>query len=204
MTVINNIFRFIFPERETARRVRTATDADIHRRYAPRAVDDCMAIASYRDPLVRALITEIKFHNNERAASLLGTLFTSFLNEQVREPTLIVPMPLHASRLRARGYNQVARVVRYAIAHNTRHVLADNILVRSRKTAAQTSLDKTRRAENLAGAFAVRNQSAASRIQGAHLLLVDDVLTTGATMRAAKAVLLKYQPASIICLAFAH
>ena len=204
MTVINNILRLLFPERTTAAMVREASEQDIECRYLPHASGECIALSSYRDPLIRAAIQEIKFHNNEHAARLLSTLLLLWTKEHVRTATRAVPMPLARARYRTRGYNQVARILSYATAAHPFLIHTDTFLIRIRTTKPQTSLDKEERAQNVAGAFGVKNQNAVSTIRGAHILLIDDVHTTGATMRAAKTALSPHHPASVTCIALAH
>lgn len=112
---------------------------------------------------------------------------------------LIVPMPLHRNRLRHRGYNQSV-----AIAEGIR--LATGIRIerravrRQRNTATQTQLAGTERRENTAGAFLLKSPD---RIAGRHLLIVDDVMTTGATISALATELLKAEGVRISVLTVA-
>jgi ComF family protein len=132
------------------------------------------------DELVRAL----KFHGERCNARLLGTLLAIERERwPAALPALVVPVPLHPRRLVERGYNQAAELARYAARH-LGLPLAPRLLERRRDTAGQTQLDSAARAANVAGAFAARQPLA-----GAHVALVDDVLTTGSTARAAAAAL---------------
>jgi ComF family protein len=99
----------------------------------------------------------------------------------------IIPVPLHRTRLRERGYNQSACICR-GIAKVTGIAGADQILVRQRNTPTQTTLTAADRVRNVGGAFALRSRSV-SIIRDRAILLVDDVITTGATMRACAMVL---------------
>jgi ComF family protein len=91
-------------------------------------------------------------------------------------PDLIVPVPLHAHRLRSRGYNQALELAR-PLARRYRLPLAHDVLRRVRTTDAQTDLDATARQDNVRGAFAVSRVPAQK-----HVAIVDDVMTTGATL----------------------
>ncbi len=97
----------------------------------------------------------------------------------------VVPVPLHVARLRRRGFNQSAVLARY-LARTLDWPLALRLLVRTRDTPSQTALSARARAANVAGAFAVRDPSAARERA---FLLVDDVWTSGATARAAASAL---------------
>jgi len=99
---------------------------------------------------------------------------------RVHGRALFVPVPLHPRRLAERGYNQSALVAR-ALARRACGEYAPRLLIRSIDTAQQASLPRARRATNVAGAFRVR---AASSIRERAIVLVDDVVTSGATARA--------------------
>jgi ComF family protein len=93
-------------------------------------------------------------------------------------PTLVVPVPLHPRRLAERGFNQAALLAR-PLARDLGAALALHVLVRTKDTARQAALERSARLVNLEGAFRARR-----RLDGHHVLLVDDVCTTGATLRA--------------------
>jgi len=94
--------------------------------------------------------------------------------------TAVVPVPLHRVKLRERGYNQ-AGVIADALSIALDVPCLPGVIVRSRPTATQTHLGAGERQENVAGAFAVI-ESRRSDIAGGRVLLVDDVVTTGATI----------------------
>jgi ComF family protein len=92
---------------------------------------------------------------------------------------VIVPVPLHADRLRERGYNQAA-LLAHELARQARLAVDEQTLVRKRATASQIKLDAKQRKENVHDAFYCSDSSLA----GKRVLLVDDVCTTGATLEA--------------------
>ena len=90
---------------------------------------------------------------------------------------LVVPVPLHLERLRWRGFNQALSLARALVPRGDAR-LAPMALVRQRATAAQVGLGEADRRHNIRGAFAVSDRA---RVRGRRVLLVDDVMTTGAT-----------------------
>lgn len=100
----------------------------------------------------------------------------------VEERTAIVPVPLSAQRMRERGFNQ-SSVIAAALAPLWRTDVREDVLIRSAATASQTQLTPGERKSNVAGAFAVP-ASARPTVRGAHFVLLDDVVTTGSTLRA--------------------
>jgi len=100
----------------------------------------------------------------------------------IDERTAIVPVPLASSRLRERGYNQSLLLAR-PIAERWAVPVWDDVLVRARRTSTQTQLTPGERRANVAGAFRAR-ESARSKLRGAHVIVVDDVVTTAATLNA--------------------
>ena len=102
-------------------------------------------------------------------------------------PDLLVPIPLHRMRLCERGYNQSEYLVR-GIAPALQKPVAPEVIVRSKVTRSQTALSRKERLDNLDGAFTV---PIAERVAGLRILLVDDILTTGATVGMAASALLR-------------
>ena len=134
----------------------------------------------------------------------IGEELGRVLGERIRdvgrgESGVVVPLPLHRSRLRERGYNQCACIARGVAAVTGRPV--DHRLVRRvRFTASQTTLGHEERRDNVRGAFAVRPHAS---VAGMTVLLVDDVVTTGATMRACASALCSAGARSVIACAVA-
>lgn len=108
-------------------------------------------------------------------------------NDVVEERALLVPVPLAASRQRQRGYNQSECLAR-ALAPLWKVPVRVDLLIRSRSTETQTRLTPDERVQNVHGAF-LSAQAARSAVRGTHVVLVDDVVTTAATLNACAAVL---------------
>ena len=140
---------------------------------------------------LRALILQVKFQRRERLGKRLGRLLTETWRAiephcEGKTPVLI-PVPLHASRQRQRGFNQATLLAR-GLAEAVRKVdggaplcFDASPLLRARPTAPQTGLSLSARHENVRGAFEV---VAPERVRERVILLVDDVMTTGATLSA--------------------
>ena len=136
-------------------------------------VDSFAAWGHYRGALEKVLIA-FKFRRHDYLASHLASLV-----REVSESScdVIVPVPLHPKRLRSRGYNQ-AELLTLELSKALEITHAPGLLARTRETQPQTSLGRDERARNVRKAFV-----ASREVAGARLLLVDDVCTTGATVR---------------------
>lgn len=166
-------------------------------------VADCTALSEFKDPAVRASIHELKYHNNPRAATLLGQLLREYAVTQTG-PVVLVPIPLSPARQRSRGYNQVTVVAKQAVKNLSHVHLTTTLLKRTRDTAPQTSLNRAERLTNLTDAFAAAPRELDKLSPDATVVIVDDVLTTGATMNAAKAAIALHTSLPIRCLSLAH
>ena len=161
----------------------------------------------FHDPRVRALMHEAKYHGNRKAFEFLGEVLGEYLlevgNEEAFSKMILIPIPLSRARLRARGYNQVEKIVHSAIrqlGNGSRVELRTDVLMRIRDTATQTSLSRSKRKENLRNAFRVPEILDASSTY----IVIDDVVTTGATLKAAAIALDLAGAQHIILLAIAH
>jgi ComF family protein len=140
----------------------------------PPAYDATFAALAYEfpaDELVRAL----KFRGELALAPFLGHLLAARLPRGAHAD-FILPVPLSAARLRERGFNQALEIARH-VAAATGAALAPQLAERSRDTAAQIDLPVAERARNVRGAF-----RCTQALQGAEVAVVDDVMTTGATL----------------------
>lgn len=136
----------------------------------------------YAHPL-DLLVAKLKFGRSLAAGRVLSELWLdAIVSRDIARPDLLVPVPLHPSRLRERGYNQALELAR-PLAQALRIPLAEKLLSRTKPTAAQTNLDAKARRKNLRGAFALDAAAAALAGTPAHVALIDDVMTTGATLR---------------------
>jgi ComF family protein len=153
------------------------SDCVIHRP----AFDHAFSLLSYEETVKKA-VTRFKYGRDATLAAGLGATFGRSLPAYVNPfpYDLLTAVPLHNRRLRWRGFNQ-AMLLAAAVGSRFGLPVARRLLVRTRETKAQASLDRAGRLENLAGAFSVADPK---RVAGKRILVFDDVLTTGATLEA--------------------
>jgi ComF family protein len=170
------------------------THAHAPRFPIPTGLDDCVAAVSFDTPW-SALISRYKFAPEPGLARLFAGLMLR--DERVRamlnQVDVVIPLPLAPERLAQRGFNQALQLAKYVYRASTvdNRNLDSNSLIRTRDTVPQRTLDREARQHNVASAFALQ----ALRDKGygdsllsfadKHVLLIDDVMTTGATLSAA-------------------
>ena len=195
---------FLFPPRVDEIAVRDIPTDAFLALLDPRLVLEArlgaVSLLPYADARVRAAIHEAKYRGNVRAFDLLALALADYLRDadDIRAP-VIVPVPLGRERYRERGFNQIEEVARRA--GGALGILVDAALLkRTRETVSQVSLPKEKREENMRGAFKAMRSVDASLTY----LLIDDVITTGATLRAAASALKEAGVTHLITLALAH
>jgi ComF family protein len=141
------------------------------------------AAAVYRSPLQPA-IHRFKYAGRKSLQPLFKLLMEFAWSQyaELQPVDLLVPVPLHPSVTHDRGYNQAALLAQ-ALSPVSRCGVYGDLLVRRRRTKAQFRLSKPERLTNLVGAFSLRHEAPVGLLQGAHVLLIDDVCTTGATLQ---------------------
>ena len=148
----------------------------------------------------RRLIHMAKYYDRHEAALLMAEMMTRAGRHLVGDDTIIIPVPLHRYRLWKRRYNQSAILAR-RFAENTGASFRPELLVRQRSTRQQVGLKTRERRRNVKGAFQVPDE-VASELFGAHVILIDDVITTGATLAACTAALKNVTCKQVDVLAF--
>jgi len=135
------------------------------------------------------LIRAFKFHHKRNLSEILAPFLVDTFHETWYRDDfdMIIAVPLHPERLRDRGYNQAALLAR-TLSLRIGVPFHKRVLIRKRSTAPQTGLSDVQRAANVRNAFDCRDPG---RIAGCRILLIDDVMTTGATVSSAARVLMK-------------
>jgi ComF family protein len=143
------------------------------------------------DGLLQHLLHGLKYTNKKEIGIYLGKQFANDLlkNDWIRSIDVIVPVPLHAKKEAARGYNQSV-LIGEGMSEVLHIPLVADKLIRTRQTESQTQKTRSQRLENMKDAFLVMD---AATLTGKHILLIDDVLTTGATLEACALALLQVQ-----------
>jgi len=147
-------------------------------------------LTKYESKYVREVIHSLKFHNSRESAKILAHLLNDYLTEYFAEKSifgidtnniLILPVPISKERRRARGFNQIERILRVLVKINNEYKKNINttLLVRHRHTTPQVSLHKHERLGNLKNAFSLTQPKL---LHGKLVIIVDDVATTGATL----------------------
>lgn len=146
----------------------------------------------------RHITHQLKYHGNIRLGRYFGRMLGYCLagTEWFRDVDLVIPVPLHWSRRLKRGYNQ-AEVIGRTIAMSLNTETRTDLIRRKRRTATQTRLDIEQKRKNVAGAFEVTETAAGLSTEYRHILLVDDVFTTGATVQACFSALRSVFPPSV-------
>lgn len=140
---------------------------------------------------LRQAVLDFKYHDEWARAGHLGRELAPLVAGMATVETL-VPVPLHRARLRQRGYNQSA-LLAHAVGELGGWRVAE-ALIRTRPTAQQTTLSAAARASNVEGAFAIAE---GQHLTGLHVVLVDDVITTGSTLSACARTLAEHGAASV-------
>jgi ComF family protein len=174
---------------------------------SPAAIADPPVFARARavcrfEGTARELVHRLKYGDRVELSLTLGRMMAQAGRELAADDDLILPVPLHRTRLWRRRFNQAAALAR-VVSHETGLPLAAKALTRIRRTRQQVGLTRTQRADNLQGAFHVP-ATMRGTVEGRRILLVDDVLTTGATVNAASRALLRAGASAVDVLTFAR
>lgn len=179
-----------------ARETSDAAEDSSHEHYAYAA-----ALFFYHSEADYRLIPyQIKYHGNISAGRYFGKMLGRRLAGSAfyRDVDLVIPVPLHWTRRWKRGYNQ-AEVIASGVAEAMQLPVRTDLLKRCRRTSTQTKLEVDAKRKNVAGAFEVTPELVSLMEQGSasHLLLIDDVFTTGSTLHACFTALRQILPPSV-------
>ncbi len=151
-----------------------------------------LALSAYQDPLKQLILA--KGRSNRTASYQLAGLMWNNLPLQSMKADFIIPIPLYWRRFAGRGYNQSEEIGRF-LCRKKRIKLA-TILRRIRHTKFQSSFGGQERSDNVKGCFRLCVENS-SEFEGAHIIVIDDLMTTGSTLKEAVRALVKLKPASI-------
>lgn len=162
--------------------------------------DGIFVASHYNDRLIKKAIHYYKYRFVKDLSEPLALLLAQALqNSHVQTPDIIIPVPLHKRRFRWRGFNQAQELARNL---DLRIPIMNDILLRVRYTAPQVKVrNKSKRQENLTNAFAVYNSQ---KVRGKNILLIDDVVTTGATLSECASTLKDTGAKTVFCIVLAR
>ena len=148
-----------------------------------------------KDSLVQTLITELKYYHNKKVGILFGKLMGEAIavEEKFKQIDLIIPIPISASKINTRGFNQ-SEVIAIGMQQVWHRPMLNDVLIKKSWSNSQTKKSRKARLQQVPDLFFLQKPT---NIEGKHILLVDDVLTTGATLEAAVASLMTGSPASV-------
>ena len=173
--------------------------------------DGITSIFSYRSNEIRKALWSLKYKNNKRIARVLAAVLYDAILEDMgdaraftaaRSYTLI-PIPLHAKRQKQRGYNQSELICKeLSLIDPVSFTYISDVLYRKRDTPSQTTLqNKAERIKNVRDCFAVTDPS---RIKNTNIILIDDITTTGSTLKEAMKILRKNGAKKVAAYTVAH
>ena len=206
--MLAHLLDLLFPARADEQLVRTLEEDSFLPLLDPELAplgegESAAALLPYADKRVSGTIHEAKYRGNDKAFALLAAVLTEYLRELAADGALagavLIPIPLGGKRLRERGFNQVEQVVKIA-AKELSLPVESKLLIRTRETASQVSLPRWRRKQNMRDAFGVVHVPDPSLLY----IVVDDVLTTGATLSAALEALREAGAREVLAIALAH
>lgn len=202
--MFTTLLNFLFPPNLKER----ITANDLLNRAPSKDSGEILSFFDYNDKAVKQLIWSLKYKRKKESAKTLAEVLHEYLLEEIGDlelfedftDPLLIPIPLSKQRLRERGYNQT-ELIAVELSKNNVYKLNTKCLIRIKNTESQTTKNKEERMENLKNAFAVRNKDL---IQNKNIILLDDVVTTGSTLKEAKETLLKNGAKNVLAIAVAH
>jgi|SaaInl5LU_22_DNA_1037371.scaffolds.fasta_scaffold32399_2 ComF family protein len=168
---------------------------------SPPAYDWARAPLAYEGS-ARSLVSRFKYADQPELAVMMTQWMVAYTQQICDVNSLIVPVPLYRFRLLSRRYNQAAELAR-SFARQGNYCFLMDVLQRHRRTQPQVGLGKHKRKQNVRSAFRVC-ESGKNKLDGRHIILIDDVLTTGATVNACCKVLRSAGATSVGVITFAR
>ncbi|MEX2514674.1 MAG: hypothetical protein WD335_00915 [Candidatus Paceibacterota bacterium] len=208
-TTIQKFLDLLFPPSDRERRLRRLLITDLETLGTNRQPEksSVKAVCDYRNEIIREVVYALKFAGSQTAADLIGErmreeILSICQEERIFDDRIIItPIPLSGKRRRERGFNQSARICkRIADVEEENVFVYKQLLEKTRTTADQTELSRSRRRKNVRGVF----QAEVDIDDEAVIFVIDDVTTTGATLTEARRALRENSNAKIIGIAFAH
>ncbi len=205
--IFTNIFNLIFPKTAKQRRLEKITIDEWWKISQSGVYENVYYYFPYENSDVRDAIWEIKYRRNKKLGEALAKIVCETLVEEISEKVLfenftnplLTWIPQSKNKKSERGFNQskdLAEIFKIYLGGT-----AEELLEKKSETESQTKLGRAKRLENMKGVFLIPKTKS---VEGKNIILVDDVVTTGATLNEARKVLLKAGARKVLCIAMAH
>lgn len=199
---IEYILNSIFPEPPIVKELKNLSGLDVIKKYGfYKKINETESFLPYSNNFVRELISELKYFNNKDSARICGEILLEKIN--LKNGDILVPIPLSKQRLKERGFNQCEKICEIMIEISKKDlIISTNNLIRTVNNKSQTNFKSDfERAENILGIFKIKD---CTNFREKNLILIDDVITTGATLNEAIKEVLKCNPNSIKSFTISH
>ena len=180
--------------------------SDIHKKLKTEQLSDLYFALEYKKPLIKNLVQKFRYpplvKDLSKPLSYLIINHFKLIEKDKNEfkDFITIPVPLHIKRLKWRGFNQAEEIAKHISSFFEIPLISD-VLVKNKKTLIQTELSEDKRRENLLGVFACRNQK---KIKNQNVLLIDDIYTTGTTIKECARVLKNSGAKEIVAIVIAR
>ena len=160
-------------------RISSSDEAEL---FSKLEADECLSLFTFSGECeMSKIIHTMKYSGFKSIGNVLGRILGEELAKKLQgEINFILPVPIHKARMKERGYNQSYHIAK-GVAGIVSGVLANDLVIRNRNTQTQTKLNKKERSENVSLAFEINSKNSL-RVENSVVLVVDDVITTGATI----------------------
>jgi competence protein ComFC len=211
--LIEKILDFIFPKSELVKEIENMSQEELISRSPKLKLSDSdiLSVFEYKDPLIKQAIWEIKYRKNRKITELLAKcLYDELLfclsekeNFQNFHNPILIPVPISKEKMKIRGFNQCEYIASKLMEFSDTNTFTINnkVLIKTTDTQSQTKKNRNQRLNNLKDSFAVTDES---KVCGKNIILLDDVTTTGATLKEASKTLKKAGARKIFCVTLAH
>lgn len=196
INIINRIFQFLFPRPFSLLELRQLSH------HTHRYHQEFFSLWSYRNPTVRALIRYIKNNNDREVMSYIATIMAQHLRQHsLEQPIVIIAVPVSPATYKQRGFNQVSHLARCIAKELAGEYLPERYL-RKRTTRKQSLLPREQRFENIRNAFFCPQTLSFNKYRT--VILIDDLITTGATLEELERFVTKHGARNVLKVSIAH
>ena len=208
-SLYKTLLDIIFPQKELERKISTLSKDVLSEKLHIQERSGIVSLFEYKDPLIKKMIWLLKYKGNAYVAELFADSISEYLTEELSDDILfskvvvcvIVPLPLSKKRERERGFNQM-KLITDTLQKTGDFSVDSQMLIRIKHTVPQTTLArKEDRAKNVKDVFGVRGNI---DLTNTHVILIDDVYTTGSTLQEAQKTLTKAGAHKVSCITLAH